>query len=100
MDPFCGCATACLAAEKLERQWIGIDLSAKTADLAKLRLRKESGLFYDLHHRLDIPRRLDHGKVPDDHTHKHTLYGIQEGMCPGCRVMFPFRNMTVDHVVP
>ena len=55
----------------------------------------------DFHHGLlDIPRRLDQGKVPDYHTHKHTLYGIQEGMCPGCRVMFPFRNMTVDHVVP
>ncbi|MYB63678.1 site-specific DNA-methyltransferase, partial [Candidatus Poribacteria bacterium] len=25
LDPFCGCATACVAAEKLQRQWIGID---------------------------------------------------------------------------
>ena len=29
MDPFCGCATACVAAEKLERQWAGIDISPK-----------------------------------------------------------------------
>ena len=29
LDPFCGCATALVAAEKLERQWIGIDLSPK-----------------------------------------------------------------------
>ncbi|MDE0032537.1 MAG: DNA methyltransferase [Deltaproteobacteria bacterium] len=100
LDPFCGCATACVAAEKLGRQWVGIDLSAKAADLVKLRLRKEMGLFYDVHHRLDIPRRLDQGKVPDYRTHKHTLYGVQEGLCAGCRVMFPFRNMTVDHVVP
>jgi len=27
LDPFCGCATACIAAEKLGRQWIGIDKS-------------------------------------------------------------------------
>ena len=100
LDPFCGCATACVAAEKLGRQWVGIDLSPKAADLVKLRLRKEMGLFYDVHHRRDIPRRLDQGKVPDYRTHKHTLYGIQEGTCAGCRVMFPFRNMTVDHVVP
>ena len=100
LDPFCGCATACVAAEKLERQWVGIDLSSKAADLVKLRLRKEMGLFYDVRHRLDIPRRLDQGKVPDYRTHKHTLYGVQEGLCAGCRVMFPFRNMTVDHVVP
>ena len=100
LDPFCGCATACVAAEKLGRQWVGIDLSAKAANLVKLRLRKEMGLFYDVHHRLDIPRRLDQGKVPDYRTHKHTLYGVQEGLCAGCRVIFPFRNMTVDHVVP
>ncbi len=100
LDPFCGCATACVAAEKLGRQWVGIDLSAKAADLVKLRLRKEMGLFYDVHHRLDVPQRLDQEKVPDYRTHKHTLYGVQEGLCAGCRVMFPFRNMTVDHVVP
>ena len=99
LDPFAGCATACVAAEKLGRQWVGIDLSSKAADLVKLRLRKEMGLFYDVRHRLDIPHRLDQGKVPDYRTHKHTLYGIQEGTCAGCRVMFPFRNMTVDHVV-
>ena len=25
LDPFCGCATTCIASEKLNRQWIGID---------------------------------------------------------------------------
>ena len=29
LDPFCGCATTCIAAEKLERKWIGIDISPK-----------------------------------------------------------------------
>ena len=100
LDPFCGCATACVASEKLGRQWVGIDLSAKAADLVKLRLRKEMGLFYDIRHRLDIPRRLDQGKVPNYKTHKHTLFGIQKGLCAGCRIAFPFRNMTIDHVVP
>ncbi|MCY4488448.1 MAG: hypothetical protein OXF11_15240 [Deltaproteobacteria bacterium] len=58
------------------------------------------GLFYDVLHRLDIPRRVDQGKVPNYKTFKHALYGIQEGTRAGCHVMFPFRNMTVDHVVP
>ena len=80
LDPFCGCATACVAAEKLGRQWVGIDLSSKAADLVKLRLRKEMGLFYDVRHRLDIPHRLDQEKVPNYRTHRHTLYGIQEGL--------------------
>ena len=41
LDPFCGCATTCIAAEKLERQWIGIDVSHKAYELVKLRLENE-----------------------------------------------------------
>ncbi len=33
LDPFCGCATACIAAEKLGRQWIGIDILPQTAEV-------------------------------------------------------------------
>ena len=100
LDPFCGCATACIAAEKLERQWVGIDVSPKAADLVKLRLRKEIGMFWQGIHRTDIPRRTDLGELPNYRTHRHTLYGKQEGICAGCKVLFPFRNMTVDHIVP
>lgn len=38
LDPFCGCATTLIAAEKLGRQWAGIDLSAEAAALVKARL--------------------------------------------------------------
>ena len=100
LDPFCGCATACVAAEKHGRQWVGIDLSSKAADLVKLRLQKDMGLFYDVQHRTDIPKRTDQGTVPSYKTHKHTLFGKQEGVCNGCRQFFQFRNFTIDHVVP
>ena len=100
LDPFCGCATACVAAERLQRQWVGIDLSPLAARLVNSRLQKDMGLFFDIHHRTDIPRRTDQGDLPSYKTHRHTLYGRQEGICGGCQVMFPFRNMTVDHVVP
>ena len=40
-DPFCGCATTCIAAEQLNRQWIGIDVSIKAFELVKQRLTKE-----------------------------------------------------------
>lgn len=100
LDPFAGCATACVAAEKRERQWVGIDLSPLAARLVKTRLEKAMGLFYDINHRTDIPQRTDLGKLPDYRTHKHTLYGRQEGVCVGCLVLFPFRNMTVDHIIP
>ena len=41
LDPFCGCATTCVAAEKLARTWIGIDVSQKAYELVKMRLAKE-----------------------------------------------------------
>ena len=41
LDPFCGCATACVAAEKLGRQWIGIDVSSSAEDITKIRLQDE-----------------------------------------------------------
>ena len=98
LDPFCGCATTCVAAERLQRHWIGIDISPKAVDLVQVRFKEEIGIFGDVIHRTDIPKRSE--KLPNYRTHKHTLYGKQEGLCNGCRTQFPFRNMTVDHIVP
>ena len=100
LDPFAGCATACVAAEKRERQWVGIDLSSVAASLVRTRIQNEMGLFFELNHREDIPHRTDLGQLPSYRTHKHQLFGKQEGVCAGCRVAFPFRNMTIDHIVP
>ena len=100
LDPFCGCATACVAADRLDRQWVGIDLSPLAAKLVHRRIRSEGPLLYDLVHRTDIPKRTDIGKVPHYRTQKHTLFGLQEGVCNGCRIVFPFRNFTVDHIIP
>ena len=41
LDPFCGCATTCVAAEKLGRQWVGIDVSLLAYKLVEKRLQKE-----------------------------------------------------------
>ena len=98
LDPFCGCATTCVAAERHQRHWIGIDISPKAVDLVRVRLENEVGIFGDVIHRTDIPKRSE--KLPNYRTHKHTLFGKQEGLCNGCRTQFPFRNMTVDHIVP
>ena len=103
MDPFCGCATTCVSADKLNRQWIGIDISHKASELVNMRLQSELG---DLYHsrlvavRTDVPKRTDLGELPDYRTHKHILFGKQEGTCGGCRSTFPFRNFTIDHIVP
>ena len=102
LDPFAGCATACVAAERLDRQWVGIDISEKAVDLVQVRIRKEIDLFHNFKpiRRSDIPKRMDLGKLPSYRTHKHLLFGKQEGRCAACRTVFLFRNFTVDHVIP
>ena len=102
LDPFCGCATACIASEKLNRNWVGIDISPKAAELVVSRMKNELGLFYDGIHRKDIPKRTDLGKVPryNCRENKERLYGIQGGFCHGCREHFQSRNLTVDHIIP
>ena len=44
LDPFCGCGTAVVGAEKLGRQWIGIDITYIALDLMIARLQKDFGL--------------------------------------------------------
>ena len=100
LDPFCGCATACVAADRLGRDWAGIDLSSLAARLVETRMHKEGALFFQAIRRDDIPFRTDVVDLPNYRTHKHWLYGHQEGMCAGCLVLFPYRNMTIDHIIP
>ena len=107
LDPFCGCATACVAADKLGRKWVGIDLSPKAIELVNQRLQQApplgiGPLFYHgyVTARTDIPRRTDIDAPIPYRQNKHVLFGQQEGLCNGCGVMFPFRNFTLDHMVP
>ena len=41
LDPFCGCATTPIAAERLGRQWVGIDIWNKTHETIIRRLQRE-----------------------------------------------------------
>ena len=43
LDPFCGCGTTVAAAQKLDRQWVGIDISFVGIDLVDKRLRDTFG---------------------------------------------------------
>jgi DNA modification methylase len=44
LDAFCGCGTALVAAEKLGRQWIGVDISPTACRVMAKRLRKDCHL--------------------------------------------------------
>ena len=41
LDPFCGCATTLVAAERLKRQWVGIDIWDNAKDVVLSRLERE-----------------------------------------------------------
>lgn len=102
LDPFCGCATACIAASKLNRQWVGIDISPLAANLVKSRMQNELGLFFQGTHRNDIPTRTDLGDIPNYNSpeNKKLLYGEQGGFCNACGHHFQPQNLTFDHIIP
>lgn len=115
LDPFCGCATACVAAERLQRQWIGIDISSSAEVITKLRLEEasEQGALFsqisisDVTVTSEAPQRTDNAeeiaiqqKLPAYQTHKPELFGMQQGKCNACQYPFHYRNLTVDHIKP
>ena len=88
LDPFCGCATTCIAAEKLNRQWIGIDISVKAYDLVRKRLKKEVANPEDLFQHDNIvtysqstPQRTD--QKQGDNIHQKWVYVISNEQYPG-----------------
>ena len=85
-DPFCGCATTLVAAEVMERQWIGCDSSSHAVDLLVNRLVEKRDLlsFNDIIPRDDLPVRTDIKKLKPVRDHKQELFGNQRGYCVGC----------------
>ncbi len=87
LDPFAGCATTCVAAERLNRQWIGVDISIKAYELVKERLTKEAADPEDLlkyqntiHLKTDPPKRTDQDK---DYREQKYVYVISHPNYPG-----------------
>ena len=100
-DPFCGCATTLVAADHLQRQWIGIDISSKAVDLVIDRIKQDQGLFRDIIARNDIPQRTDIEvlRLYNSLDNKKHLYGQQAGNCNGCYEHFEIRHLEVDHII-
>ena len=87
LDPFCGCATTCIAAERLRRKWIGIDVSIKAYELVQKRLRKEVAnpehlldSQKELHFSTDPPKRTD---TEATDVEKKYVYIISHPSYPG-----------------
>ena len=113
LDPFCGGATACIAAEKLGRQWIGIDQAPQTMAVLKGRAQRELQIpMPEVESRrwkdwtptaqTAAPRRTDlalrHPANP--RSDKELLYRSQNGKCKGCKYDLPLHVLTIDHITP
>ena len=123
LDPFCGCATACvLPPSGWNGKWAGIDIAPQSAgtdqnaagagSAGRFRRAPDAYRLGGSSHRTDIPVRTDGGggmaapsldappvPPPPSRDIRRTLYGKQEGFCNGCDVHFRLRNLTLDHIV-
>ena len=110
-DPFCGCATACVAAERLDRRWIGIDLSPELRKAMHDRMVGPRSLgedfaeswnktrFVEIRGESDLPRRDDVEEI-DKKRHKPFLYKKQKALCNGCRRRLEITEMEIDRITP
>ena len=114
-DPFCGCATTMVAAEKLGRQWIGCDIEPLARDLVVQRLQANADdmpLFKlnllgtpelpEIIHTTKPPKRTDPEAPKRSKNIKDILYRQQNGCCVGkCGGRnFPIDIFEIDHIVP
>ena len=114
LDPFCGCATTCIAAEKLNRGWIGIDIEEKARDLVIERLHKEiyndallkGGPLPAVTHRKSPPHRTEPNAPMRSPNIKQILYQKQLGRCAAPCLdgkigrEFPIDIFEIDHINP
>ncbi len=117
LDPFCGCATTMVAAERLGRQWVGIDIDETAVGITLKRLQDESDTAV---HNVDLdgmreglpavhlPNRPPLRTDPDRPTRSprirairwHELGSGERRACPGCQRRKYFDDFDLDHIVP
>ena len=124
LDPFAGCATTAIAAERLGRGWIAIDINTEAQDVIRARLEKEAQLPTNAQswdRAVNImttpPERTDDGQAaapeltlvsPQPRAPRLTARELRErlverdGMqCQGCGWIPPHEeHMEVDHRTP
>ena len=119
LDPFAGCATTLVAAERLGRKWVGIDIWENAHDIIVHRLEREVGLFGKVHYETNLPKRTDDGetaapflrvkqRIKEPEGRKWSRAEIYEHLidqngicCHGCyRVFDDERYLELDHNTP
>ncbi len=121
LDPFAGCATTCVAAEQLGRQWIAVDINEEAEEVIRDRLDREvdESMAWDTVLRVldKPPDRTDDGEYaapelllespPPKHPKMSTaevkarLLHMDGNVCLGCGWVPPYPDyLQVDHRKP
>ena len=130
LDPFAGCATACVAAEQLGRRWLGIEIGEEGYRQVVQRMRdtvqlasKDTPLLLEPERVItrleELPgQQTDYPMVPPpparksggrtaapprvkvEDRTKQWLFGVQQGYCIGCAASLPLHILAVDHAIP
>ena len=122
LDPFCGCATTPIAAERLERQWVGMDIWDGAFGIVKQRMEDNRQLLKEIpviHYSTAPPVRTDDGQeaapdlvlvaqVPEppgpkmSHAEMKAFLVQRHGVeCRGCLRRFDDpRYLDLDHNTP
>ena len=126
LDPFCGCATTPIAAERLGRQWVGMDIWDGAIDQVRQRMEDSRQLLADPDPRIiysaEAPERTDDDDVAAPSfrlktrrpvepwqriTHRgmvNILVQAQSDMngviCGGCGRVLEREFMELDHITP
>ena len=67
LDPFCGCATTPIAAERLKRRWIGMDIWDGALEQVQNRLARDTVLRFDDKHHITLPQ-VHYETAPPERT--------------------------------
>ena len=114
MDPFCGCATACVAAGALNRRWIGIDENTDAPQILRDRMA-ENYFTYDFETnapadakvqksiRLPIRKVTGYKKIskPKAKLNLTQVDYKKNGytFCKGCMRKLDEKDLTIDHIL-
>ena len=121
LDPFCGCATTPIAAERLGRQWVGMDIWDGAHRQVLERMQANRQILADPNPQITYatspPQRTDSGepatltlrtptgraqRLPPPRTHHGRLLTDIGAFCQGCGADYTFdpRVLEVDHINP
>lgn len=106
LDPFCGCASACVAAEMHGRLWLGMDINKSVEVALKTGLKAHNlNIKFEVESLTRWNNQRGRGssttKIKQHHIAAQSVGGCsQKVYCNGCGGTFSENELTVDHINP